>query len=218
MKVYMTWHTKELPPLMATNFDDLKTQNPELEFVLFDDEDCLTFIKENFPEDVANAYQKLIPKAYRSDLWRYCILFKNGGIYLDMSFKSFDGFKLANLTDKEYFAVNTKGEIMGGLIVSKPGNPILSKCIDKVVENCKTEYYGESSLELTGPRLLSSFFSEEDKKTMEIKFLSTTRFAGFTLRNRFILVRYDNYREEQRKFQKTPYYDELWHEKKCFNI
>ena len=214
LKIYMTWHTKELPPLMLKNFEDLKRLNPEFEFNLFDDNDCLSFIRDNFPENVANAYKKLLPQAYRSDLWRYCILYKNGGIYLDMSFKPFNEFKFINLIEKEYFAINTKDEIMGGLIVSKPENPILFKCIDKVVENCNNNYYGTSSLEPTGPMLLSSFFSEE--RNMEIRFLCTTRFSGFTLKNRFILVRYDKYREEQKKFQNTPYYNELWEEKKIY--
>ena len=106
LKIYQTWHDKTLPPKMKECVDTLKAQNPEFEYRLYDDYECRDFIKKNFDKDVLNAFDSLIPGAYKADLWRYCILYKNGGIYLDIKFQCENGFKLIELTDKEYFVLD----------------------------------------------------------------------------------------------------------------
>jgi len=104
--IFQTWCDKKLPPKMKECVDRLKAQNPEFTHHLYDDEDCRNFIKTNFESDVLEAYDNLIPTAYKADLWRYCVLYKQGGIYLDIKFKSENGFKLIELTDKEYFVLD----------------------------------------------------------------------------------------------------------------
>lgn len=106
LHIYQTWHTKNLPTKMGENVKNLKYKNPEFEYHLYDDYECRDFIKKNFDEDVLNAFDSLIPGAYKADLWRYCILYKNGGVYLDIKFKCEDNFKLIELTDKEYFVLD----------------------------------------------------------------------------------------------------------------
>jgi len=51
---------------------------------LFNDADCRAFIAQEFPDDVLYAYDRLIPTAFKADLWRYCVLYKYGGVYLDI--------------------------------------------------------------------------------------------------------------------------------------
>ena len=51
---------------------------------LFNDADCRAFIAREFPDDVLYAYDRLIPTAFKADLWRYCVLYKYGGVYLDI--------------------------------------------------------------------------------------------------------------------------------------
>jgi hypothetical protein len=48
LKIYQTWYTKNLPPKMSENVENLKKQNPRFEHYLFDDNDCREFIKNNF--------------------------------------------------------------------------------------------------------------------------------------------------------------------------
>ena len=67
LHVYLTWHTKTLPPLMQNNYDKNIEMNPEVEFHLFDDNDCRDFIKNNYDENVLNAFDSLIPGAYKAD-------------------------------------------------------------------------------------------------------------------------------------------------------
>ena len=50
---------------------------------LFHDVACREFIGREYPPDVLMAYDRLIPTAFKADLWRYCVLYKYGGVYLD---------------------------------------------------------------------------------------------------------------------------------------
>jgi len=53
---------------------------------LFNDSDCRAFIMREYPPDVLTAYDRLIPTAFKADLWRYCVLYKYGGMYLDVKY------------------------------------------------------------------------------------------------------------------------------------
>jgi mannosyltransferase OCH1-like enzyme len=103
LHIYQTWHTKDLPPKMYECVEKLKKANPEFTHHLYDDVECREFIKNNFEQDVLDAYDNLIPGAYKADLWRYCILYINGGIYLDIKFEPINGFKFISCVDKEHF-------------------------------------------------------------------------------------------------------------------
>ena len=106
LDIYQTWYSKNLPPKMRECVYELKRQNPEFKHHLYDDKECRDFIKNNFDKSVLNAYDNLIPGAYKADLWRYCILYKKGGIYLDIKFQCEKGFKLIELVDKEYLVLD----------------------------------------------------------------------------------------------------------------
>lgn len=218
--LYTCWHTKELPPLMKENYEKMIEFNKEMEFHLYDENDCKEFIKTNFKEDVLNAYKCLIPSAYKSDLWRYCVLYIHGGIYMDIKFKCVNNFKLIELTDKEYFVKDIHPEgTLNGLIVSKAKNPIFLKCIEKIVQNVKNNYYGEGPLDPTGPNVLGEF-TRHLFSHMELKFdstqLPTALKKNIIYKNKYILTFYEHYREEQRKYQKEQHYGALWRGKNIY--
>ena len=56
-------------------------------YYLYNDADCRAFIQSAFPPDVVAAYDRLIPTAFKADLWRYCVLYKFGGVYLDIKYR-----------------------------------------------------------------------------------------------------------------------------------
>ena len=84
-RIFQTWNSfttnvKELHDRVMKLIND----NPEYEYNMFDDDESLKFIKENFKKEVADAYENVIPGAYKADLWRYCVLYIHGGVYLDI--------------------------------------------------------------------------------------------------------------------------------------
>jgi len=218
---YTCWHTENLPPLMKEHYEQLVLQNPELHFHLYNEDSCRQFIKDNFDIDILEAYNSLIPCSYKSDLWRFCVLYKNGGIYMDIKYKCVNNFKLIALTEKEYFVKDRPINMTyTALVVVKPENPIMLKCINQIVDNVKHKYYGKNALEPTGPGLLGRYFTKPDFETMELYFTDTTT-AHFkkeymVFKNTIILTYYDEYRNEQKKYQKNKYYAELWNEHKIY--
>ena len=47
LKLYTCWHTKQLPTLMKNNYEELMKKTPNFEHFLYDDIDCLEFIKKD---------------------------------------------------------------------------------------------------------------------------------------------------------------------------
>ena len=75
-----------LPPKMyACVRDNLVLNRVGVDCIhyLFHDAECRDFIAREYPPDVLMAYDRLIPTAFKADLWRYCVLYKYGGVYLD---------------------------------------------------------------------------------------------------------------------------------------
>ena len=204
---------------MQEAVNSIKTLNPRFKYELHDDNDCREFIKENFPLNVLNAYDGLIPGAYKADLWRYCILYKKGGIYLDIKYAPYNGFRFITLTEKEHFVLDVDNNgIYNALLVCKPNSEILLKAIQKIVENVKRKYMGSNCLEPTGPHMLNLFFSKEDKTNLDMKhawYLSINN--RFILFNNFhVLKSYNGYLKESSKFEKIPYYETLWQKRQIY--
>jgi mannosyltransferase OCH1-like enzyme len=169
LNIFQTWHTKDLPPLMRNTVNKIILNNPRFNYKLFDDNDCRNFINDNFNQDVLNAFDSLIPGAYKADLWRYFILYKNGGVYLDIKYTPYNGFRFINLMEKEHWVLDMdKNGIYNALMVCKPNNEILLKAIYKVVENVKNKFYGNNCLQPTGPLMLAQFFTQSDKNNFDM--------------------------------------------------
>ena len=225
LKIYQTWHTKKLPPLMKECTKLLKKDNPEFEYHLYDDNDCIEFIRNNFDPDVLWAFESLIPGAYKADLWRYCILYINGGIYIDIKYKCINEFKLISLLDKEYFVLdrydifqNSKKGLYNGLMICKPYNPLLLKLINRVVYNVKNKFYGFNSLNPTGPLLVAYMYEKYIKKIDQKDFELKYSFDGIKIlyNDIPILELYSEYRNEALKFQKVSHYGKLWEERMIY--
>ena len=213
LNIYQTWHTKDLPPLMKNAVNKIIYSNPGFNYQLFDDNDCRNFIKDNFDANVLNAFDSLIPGAYKADLWRYCILYKNGGVYLDIKYAPFNGFRFISLMEKEHWVLDIdKNGIYNALIVCKPNNEILLKAINKVVANVKNKFYGNSPLEPTGPLMLSQFFTQNDKKIFDMyhDIYQSVENRFIFLNGYLVLKSYNSYLNEHNKNKKVDYYGSLW--------
>jgi mannosyltransferase OCH1-like enzyme len=214
LNIYQTWHTKKIPQKMFETINLIKILNPRFNYHLFDDNDCREFIRHNFPPIVVNAFDSLIPGAYKADLWRYCVLYKNGGIYLDIKYRPLNNFRFITMTEKEHFVLDAdKNGVYNALMVCKPGNNILLKAINKIIENVKNKFYGNHFLEPTGPLLLSSFFSSKDKQSFDMKhseMMMDNNSKIITYNNYIVLKSYNGHINDRIKYSKTKHYSELW--------
>jgi mannosyltransferase OCH1-like enzyme len=222
LNIYQTWSTKQLPPNMANCVANMKKTNPEFKHQLFDDEDCRKFIQSNFDASVLTAFDKLIPGAYKADLWRCCILYKTGGIYVDIKFECTNGFKFIQLVDKEYLVLERSGfwkpgkhGIYNGVMICKKGSPILLDTINKIVKNVDAETYEYNPFYPTGPGLLGElYFNSNNNKYDDFELFY--RHPNIVYKNTFVLMPYKEYREEQKQHQTTNHYMEMWYNKNIY--
>jgi hypothetical protein len=205
---------------MKQSTEYIKRMNPRFKYQLFDDNDCHDFIRDNFHVSVLNAFNKLIPGAYKADLWRYCVLYKLGGIYLDIKYIPANGFRFINLTESEHWVLDVDDNgIYNALLVCKAGNSILLSAINKIVEHTQSNFYGSNCLEPTGPKLLAKFFNSNEKKKMDMKH----NFIDNDLNNRLIFFKkyivlksYNGYLNEIKKEEKTQHYSVLWNKRQIY--
>ena len=72
---------------MRSNIDKIRAMNPEYEYRFYDDADMVEFIKSNYdPDNPFDYFNRINPKygAARADLFRYLLIYKCGGVYLDI--------------------------------------------------------------------------------------------------------------------------------------
>ena len=221
LNIYQTWFTKDLPIKMQKCINNLKNTNPEFNYYLYDDNDCRLFIEDNFTEEVLNTFDQLIPGAYKADFWRYCILYINGGIYLDIKFQPINNFKFMNLVNKEYLCKDIKQSgsgIYNAIMICKPKNKLLLDAINLIVKNVKNNFYGYSSLEPTGPLLLKKLLTNNYIQNLDLSLNVVKSNIYISLNELPILDIYKEYRTEQNTNSNKPVYDVLWRNKNIYKL
>ena len=127
------------------------------------------------------AFQELRPVAFKADLWRYMILWQQGGIYLDAkimlnaplaSWVNQQSDEMAVCWDNReaYKAYGEAGAFhWNAMIAARKHNPSLLSAIKKVISHTEKYYYGEDEvislhrdLSITGPVMLTRVLNSTD--------------------------------------------------------
>ena len=208
-------------------FTKIKNQNPDYTLEYFDDVKCVNFLKENFEPEVLEAFNSLAPPAYKCDLMRYCIMYINGGVYGDL-FQDYyvplnqivhENDKLVLVQDR-YSLIDLLNGIQISFIASFPRNQLFRDCIDKIIHNVKTNFYGNTELEPTGPMLFSKLFNKNYKNyknmdyTMVLKFDRNKGIVHYKTDEKIIKLKSQGYNKViNRKLR----YKTLWDKRKIYN-
>lgn len=144
---HQTWNTTDLCPEIKQIIQNNKLNNPDIEFKLHTDKD--SYIKNNFDEKTYSAFKKINPKygAMLADFFRYCVLYNEGGIYLDikssLNTKLFDNIIKDNdicILDKQSFSNENWRYVLGygtyeqWLLIFCKGHLYLKNMINLMVE------------------------------------------------------------------------------------
>ena len=161
-KIFQTWETADIEPEFQQIIDEWKYHNPTYEYIFHNSEQRVEFIRNNFEKNVLDAYKKIIPGAYKCDLWRYCVLYIYGGFYADIDTLCMG--KLNSLTNEniEFIVpidlnINEKEgqhNLACGFIGSVPKSPILLDAITMIIFNVENNIIPTSKLDFSGPGLL----------------------------------------------------------------
>ena len=157
-KIHQIYFGGDLPDLLSENVTELQQLNPDWAYTLYDDAMAQDFIATHFGQRVLRSYNKLDPRYYaaRADLLRYLIVYREGGLYLDIKSR-FEGPIGAFIRGDEEFILsqwrNGAGEVHQGFglhpdlahiqggefqnfhVIAAPGHPFLAAVIQAVLRN-----------------------------------------------------------------------------------
>ena len=156
--IHQTFISKILPLEIGKIIQHNKQICSGCKFVFYDDNDCDLFIKNNFEEKIYNAYNKINPVygAMKADFFRYCVLYKVGGIYLDI--KSVINYPIFKIIKKEDVCVldiprndlewwrKNSPTYEQWILMFAPNHPYLLEMINQMVYYIETKYAPDSRI------------------------------------------------------------------------
>jgi mannosyltransferase OCH1-like enzyme len=82
---FQTYKTSLFDDDHADRLIKFRSQNPTFNFYIFDDNDMSNYMARNWGDrKIFEIFNKTLHGASRADIWRYCVLYQYGGIYLDI--------------------------------------------------------------------------------------------------------------------------------------
>jgi hypothetical protein len=151
---------KTLPAALQESVDAMRALNPDWEYRLYDDADVEAFIEKNYGSAILRIFHRINPRygAARADLFRYLLLYKEGGVYLDIKsttrtplndvLQRDDTYLLSHWNQetgtrfRKWGLYDELSHIPGGefqqwFIVAAPGHPLLRAVIGSVLRNLR---------------------------------------------------------------------------------
>lgn len=165
-QIFQSTRTALLPCLKKST-SSFRSLNPAWNYKLLIDDQGGLQEKEQMIQDMegpraAEAFRKIQPGAFKTDLWRYVVMYHHGGVYAD------DKLLLLYPLDtiikpgmRALLVRDTPGNgIYNAFIAIVPKHPLMLLAIKKAVENIEKNFYGSNTLEITGPRHLGKCLEE----------------------------------------------------------
>ena len=146
---------------LKKHFEKLELVNHPYKVRFIDDESSRDMVKSFGDSRVLNAYDTLVPGAYKADLLRYILLYKYGGVWSDIKHQMKVPIdKLVNRNDKLVLTKDKYNGIQISFMAAIPGLEVFHKAIYRVVTNVEKRYYGRTFLHPTGPQMFRKVLSE----------------------------------------------------------
>ena len=99
--LFQTWKTQNLNPKILKLHSKMLKKNKDLIQTIYTDKQMIDSVMSNFNEEICSNFKRLNNVVAKADYWRYLMLYKYGGVYLDI-----DSLILDRL-NSNYFEPNT---------------------------------------------------------------------------------------------------------------
>lgn len=198
--IHQTWIFKNDDHIKSLR-DTWLGHNPDYEYFIYDDEDNLKFIKENFNERIFSCYSRILNGSAKADFFRYAVLYIKGGVYLDIDF--LPKASLSDCIEENDELIIThdhqvsrgdvyKNGVFNAFICAKPKHELLIILINQIceyIENGEHNNVRGAIHHLTGSHLFSEKFRNYFK-TQNIKECKTDSYKIVT-HNAFTTTPFD---------------------------
>jgi inositol phosphorylceramide mannosyltransferase catalytic subunit len=185
--IFQTFKTSELPLITQWHIRKMRKRNPVYDYQFYDDLRIDDFIRDEYGLDIFELYKKINIGAAKADFFRYAILYKKGGIYLDIDsllLKKLDDFILP--TDSAIISFEDNKEKKESIYIQwalafEAGHPFLKKTIELVIDNLKNNSFPNDVHKMTGPTAFTTAIGECIKETPAVPY----RLMGFDYNQNF---------------------------------
>jgi mannosyltransferase OCH1-like enzyme len=166
--IYQTFKTNKLPWLTRLHIFIFRKKNPGYDYKFYDDAAIEKFLDEEYGEDLLNLYRRINIGAAKADFFRYAILYKKGGIYLDIDSLITKNLERLILPDDEAIISRERNPplYVQWALIYNAGHPFLAKTMEKMTDNLLNNRYPHDVHQMTGPSVYTSAIEEclaEDK-------------------------------------------------------
>jgi mannosyltransferase OCH1-like enzyme len=154
--IHQIWLGSELPEGYKEWADSWKKFNPNYTYRLWTDKDVDGLKLPN-----RKAYNDITNPGPKSDILRYHILNKYGGIYIDTDFECLQSFQsLSHLDFYTSVGYPSSIEVYPGLMACIPGHPIIKRLVEEIDKVTVADILKKGILNATSSYLFTEIFFE----------------------------------------------------------
>jgi mannosyltransferase OCH1-like enzyme len=165
LRLVQYWDTgrppAEVAALMRTWADD-----PAFWHDAFDRDAAIAYLGARFPNRVVAAFLKCRYPAMQADLFRYCTLLADGGLYVDADTANGGGMSEMLEGCGRGCIMNRQTKIANDfLYFAAPGDPLLEAVLERAVSNVEGEV-SNNVWQVTGPGIMTALYAAPATKPM----------------------------------------------------
>lgn len=191
-QIFFTDENIDPPDQILNCIQTVKNAYGDMVYVLYKLDEARSFLRVHLGNEVLIAFDKLVPYAYKADLFRYCLMYVTGGWYFDVTIKIETRLDIPEYCDTVAFrdvgiTTNSSWTILNGILFSRPGSAVYKMAINMILDNSRNLYYGSCSLCPTGPNLLGKAFAAFGDSSKNLFFNYNYLTPGYAQKNPALL-------------------------------
>jgi len=171
--IYQTWNTQTLPDKLEKLHNKMRLKNSKFEHIIYTDSQMNDYINANADKDIKDAYWKMKHIVAKADIWRYTILYNNGGVYLDIDSQINESLDdLIQDNDRAIITpeIHENLFIQWGLIFEN-NHIILEKTLNNILEDVNNNINKNDHHALTVKNYAKAIFDVANENNLEFKWI-----------------------------------------------
>lgn len=216
-KIHQTFKISTVPKKMYDATLSYKNLNPNYDYYFYDDNNILSII-DNFDcsqflfskDDLKRAYTSMNTGAGKADIFRYIIVYLEGGCYFDIDTVCLNALDTFIQNDDELVSgIGFRHDLHQWGLIYKKEHPFIKKALENSINNINNKIFVDNfinSLEgLTGPPCLDKSIKEILCLNKDYKFT----IGKYTINNFKFNILNGDYFGGNIKFKYDGYFDDL---------
>ena len=140
-KIIQTYYSKKAIPDKV--YKNIKKYGKGYQHHVFDDRECIEFLGKEYGKTIVDKFKSFKHGAHKSDLFRYCYLYKYGGVYLDIKTELIKDLNAILRGDFTFTVLSFHPQlpnIYQGILATRPLNPFFFELITNILANKNPKY------------------------------------------------------------------------------